>query len=181
MNTPPDGLSVVIPVYNSQSTLAILLERLEAVLPGLAPHFELLLVNDGSRDASWEEITRLSARYPWLRGLCLMRNFGQHNALLCGIRAARYPVIVTLDDDLQTPPEEIPALLAKLAEGFDVVYGTPRQEQHGLWRDLASQRNQAGLAVGYGRRNGPARLGLPRFPHPPAPGFCQLPLPLRFH
>ena len=67
-----------------------------------------------------------------------MRNFGQHNALLCGIRAARHPVIVTLDDDLQHPPEEIPHLLDRLAEGHDVVYGTPQQEQHGLWRDAAS-------------------------------------------
>jgi undecaprenyl-phosphate 4-deoxy-4-formamido-L-arabinose transferase len=68
-----------------------------------------------------------------------MRNYGQHNALLAGIRAARHDVIVTLDDDLQNPPEEIPKLLGKLTEGYDVVYGTPTVEQHGLARDLASQ------------------------------------------
>jgi len=67
-----------------------------------------------------------------------MRNYGQHNALLCGIRTTRYDLIVTMDDDLQHPPEEIPKLLAKLGEGFDVVYGTPQQEQHGLGRDMAS-------------------------------------------
>ena len=67
-----------------------------------------------------------------------MRNYGQHNALLCGIRAAQYDVIVTMDDDLQHPPEEIPKLLAVLAQGFDVVYGTPENEEHGLLRDLAS-------------------------------------------
>ena len=67
-----------------------------------------------------------------------MRNYGQHNALLAGIRAAQHEVIVTLDDDLQNPPEEIPKLLDKLAEGFDVVYGTPQHQRHGLWRDLAS-------------------------------------------
>lgn len=68
-----------------------------------------------------------------------MRNYGQHNALLAGIREAQYSVIVTMDDDLQNPPEEIPLLLAKLHEGYDVVYGTPAREQHGPWRDLASR------------------------------------------
>jgi undecaprenyl-phosphate 4-deoxy-4-formamido-L-arabinose transferase len=74
-----------------------------------------------------------------------MRNYGQHNTLLCGIRQARYEVIVTMDDDLQHPPEEIPNLLAKLAEGYDVVYGTPQQEQHGFWRDVASQVTKLAL------------------------------------
>jgi undecaprenyl-phosphate 4-deoxy-4-formamido-L-arabinose transferase len=68
----------------------------------------------------------------------MIRNFGQHNALLCGIREAKYPIVVTMDDDLQNPPEEVPRLLAKLAEGYDVVYGTPRKQTHGLMRDLAS-------------------------------------------
>ena len=67
-----------------------------------------------------------------------MRNYGQHNALLCGIRAARYEIVVTMDDDLQHPPEELPKLLAELNRGFEVVYGAPEKEQHGLWRDLAS-------------------------------------------
>jgi undecaprenyl-phosphate 4-deoxy-4-formamido-L-arabinose transferase len=74
-----------------------------------------------------------------------MRNYGQHNALLCGIREARYGVVVTMDDDLQHPPEEIPKLLAALAEGYDVVYGTPQQEQHGLGRDLASMITKIAL------------------------------------
>jgi undecaprenyl-phosphate 4-deoxy-4-formamido-L-arabinose transferase len=67
-----------------------------------------------------------------------MRNYGQHNALLCGIRAARHDVVVTMDDDLQNPPEELPRLLGQLGPGVDVVYGYPRAEQHGLWRNLAS-------------------------------------------
>ena len=66
------------------------------------------------------------------------RNYGQHNAILSGIRAARFEIIITMDDDLQNPPEEIPALLAKLEEGYDVVYGTPSQEKHGVLRDIAS-------------------------------------------
>ncbi len=83
--------------------------------------------------------------HPWVRGINMMRNHGQHNALLCGIRAAQYDTIVTIDDDLQNPPEEIPKLLAKLAEGFDVVYGTPEVEQHGLWRDTASKITKMAL------------------------------------
>jgi undecaprenyl-phosphate 4-deoxy-4-formamido-L-arabinose transferase len=74
-----------------------------------------------------------------------MRNYGQHNALLCGIRAAGYDVIVTMDDDLQHPPEEIPKLLEVLASGYDVVYGTPEQEQHGLGRDFASLATKMAL------------------------------------
>jgi undecaprenyl-phosphate 4-deoxy-4-formamido-L-arabinose transferase len=74
-----------------------------------------------------------------VRGINLMRNFGQHNALLCGIRTARYSTIVTMDDDLQHPPEAIPQLLAKLDEGFDVVYAPPQEERHGLMRDMASR------------------------------------------
>ena len=74
-----------------------------------------------------------------VRGLDLSRNVGQHNALLAGIRAARGAVIVTLDDDLQNPPEEIPRLLARLEEGYDVVYGTPNVRQHKRWRNVAAR------------------------------------------
>jgi undecaprenyl-phosphate 4-deoxy-4-formamido-L-arabinose transferase len=82
----------------------------------------------------------------------LMRNYGQHNALLCGIRAARGEVIVTMDDDLQHPPEEIPRLLSKLNEGFDVVYGTPEREQHGLLRDMASRITKIALQGAMGAK-----------------------------
>ena len=90
---------------------------------------ELILVNDESADNSWAVVQELANRHAWIRGINLMRNYGQHNALLCGIRLAKFPMIVTMDDDLQTPPEEIPGLLAKLAEGYDVVYGTPRNAE----------------------------------------------------
>jgi glycosyltransferase involved in cell wall biosynthesis len=95
-------------------------------------------------------IRDVSARHPWIRGLNLMRNYGQHNALLAGIRAARHDVIVTMDDDLQHPPDEIPTLLAKLAEGFDVVYGTPQTEQHDRGRVLASRLTKLALQSAMG-------------------------------
>ena len=105
---PPSGCSVIVPVYNSEGTLRELVVRLAAVLPKVAEQHELLLVNDGSRDGSWGMVCDLAQTYPWIQGIDLMRNYGQHNALLCGIRFARGGMIVTLDDDLQHPPEEIP-------------------------------------------------------------------------
>jgi len=135
----------VVPVYNAEATLAELASRLELVLDRVAGEYEILLVNDASRDRSWPAICELSARNPRIRGIDLMRNYGQHNALLCGIRHACYAAIVTLDDDLQNPPEEIPKLLLKLSGDVDVVYGCPEREQHTLWRNLASRVTKIAL------------------------------------
>ncbi len=142
----PRSASVVIPVYNSATILPRLVERLEPVLRARGAPFELVLVNDGSRDASGEVIAELCRTRPWVRGIELMRNYGQHNALLCGIRAARHATIVTMDDDLQHPPEAIPLLLDELDRGADVVYGAPRKERHGVLRNLASQVTKLALA-----------------------------------
>lgn len=141
----PRTLSVVVPTFNSEQTLPILIDRLNAVLTDSCQAFEVILVNDGSSDGSWGTILSLSERFPWLHGINLMRNFGQHNALLCGIRRAKHSMIITIDDDLQNPPEEIPKLIEKLEKGYDVVYGTPHQQQHGLWRDLASTISKLAL------------------------------------
>ena len=131
-------LSIIIPVYNSSTMLAALLTALESTLPAIANRYEVILVNDGSTDSSWAVIQSLQKQYPKLRGICLMRNYGQHNALLCGIREARYPIVVTMDDDLQNRPEDLPLLLNKLDEGYDVVYGTSDSPKHDLLRNLAS-------------------------------------------
>jgi glycosyltransferase involved in cell wall biosynthesis len=133
------SLSVVVPVYNSARLLPELLARLEGALARRPSPFEVILVDDGSGDESWTVIEGLRAQRPWLTSVHLMRNYGQHNALLCGIRRARHDVVVTMDDDLQHPPEECERLLAKLDEGYDVVYGTPQAERHGFWRDLSSR------------------------------------------
>lgn len=135
----PTGISVVVPVYRSESMLAELVERLGAVLAGTGRPFELILVCDASPDDSWGVIQRLARERAWIRGKHLMRNYGQHNALLCGVRDARFDLTVTMDDDLQHPPEEIPALLAGIVDGVDVVYGTPRERAHGAMRALASR------------------------------------------
>jgi undecaprenyl-phosphate 4-deoxy-4-formamido-L-arabinose transferase len=144
------SISVVTPVYNGEASIAELCRRLAEVLPGISTQHEVIFVNDGSRDRSWETISELSSRSPMVRGLNLMRNYGQHNALLCGIRAAKYEVIVTMDDDLQHPPEEIPRLLARLEEGFDVVYGAPKAEQNGLLRAIASHITRLALRTTVG-------------------------------
>jgi glycosyltransferase involved in cell wall biosynthesis len=139
MATGLPKISVVVPVYNSAAVLPRLAKEVEAVLAKCSSGFELVLVNDASPDQSWQAISDLAREHAWVHGINLMRNVGQHNALLCGIRAARYEIIATIDDDLQNPPDQIPLLLKKLEEGFDVVYGTPEEEQHGLLRDLASK------------------------------------------
>jgi undecaprenyl-phosphate 4-deoxy-4-formamido-L-arabinose transferase len=145
IDSRPSGLSVIVPVYRSEAILPELVQRLETVLDKITSAYELVLVNDSSPDQSWNVICQLSQRKPWIHPINLMRNYGQHNALLCGIRAAQYDVILTLDDDLQHPPEEIPKLLAVLGQGFDVVYGTPEHEEHGFLRDLASLTTKMAL------------------------------------
>jgi undecaprenyl-phosphate 4-deoxy-4-formamido-L-arabinose transferase len=140
---------VVVPVYNSERTLDELVTRLKASAPG---PLEILLVNDGSTDRSWEEVERLAGAHPEVRGLSLARNHGQHNALLCGIREARGAVIVTMDDDLQNRPEDVPALVARVHEGCDVVYGVPRQPRWGLMRNLASRVTKLVLRTAMGAR-----------------------------
>jgi glycosyltransferase involved in cell wall biosynthesis len=130
--------SVVIPVYRGESTLPELVERLSIVLAGLGGEYEILLVNDGSPDHSWDVILSLTQQYPHVLGINLMKNYGQHNATLCGVLQARHEVIVTMDDDLQHQPEDLPALIKKLDEGYDVVYGTSKQRTHSWWRNLFS-------------------------------------------
>jgi glycosyltransferase involved in cell wall biosynthesis len=141
-------ISIIVPAYNSAAILPELVASLQVVLKDAWPRSaesELIIVNDGSRDESWAVIRTLAEQHDWIRGVNLMRNYGQHNAILCGIRMAKHEVIVTMDDDLQHPPGEIHKLLDKIDEGFDMVYGTPQKEQHGLWRDFASRATKMAL------------------------------------
>ncbi len=133
------GISAVVPVYQSESSLEELCGELAGTLSGIGMPYEIVLVEDGGKDGAWDVIRRLAASDPKVRGIRLSRNYGQHNALLCGIREARHEIILTLDDDLQHPPSEIPKLLAKLQEGYDVVYGTPSERVHGRGRLFATK------------------------------------------
>jgi undecaprenyl-phosphate 4-deoxy-4-formamido-L-arabinose transferase len=133
--------------------LTELFERIAAVAQDNLWEFEVIFVEDCGGDNSWDVIQVLAAKDKHVRGLQMSRNYGQHNALLCGIREAGGDIIVTLDDDLQHPPEELPKLVSKLSDDFDVVYGPPEQERHGLLRDLASQITKLALESAMGATN----------------------------
>jgi glycosyltransferase involved in cell wall biosynthesis len=145
-------VSVVVPVYNSAPTLHLLTRRVAETFGQAGIDYELVLVNDGSADDSWARIVEAVRSDPCVRGIDLARNVGQHNALLAGIRAAHAATIVTIDDDLQNPPEEIPKLLAKLDEGHDVVYGSASEPQQGLLRMLGTRLTKWALTVAIGSR-----------------------------
>ncbi len=148
---PLRGVSVVVPVHGGGDDLAELVGRVASVLGG-APErrWEVILINDGSPESCWNRIEDLARRHASVRGINLMRNYGQHNALLCGLRAALYGTTVTMDDDLQHPPEEIPRLLSRREDGWDVVYGTPAKQRQPFWRRLASMLIRIALAGAIG-------------------------------
>ena len=133
------GFSVVVPVYNSERSLEELYARLEATFAAMGRTFEVIFVDDCSRDGSMEVLRSLHARHPGpVRALSLYRNQGQHAALMCGLQTCRGELVVTIDDDLQHRPEDIPLLYAKLQEGYDAVFGSyPRKE--GLLKSLGSR------------------------------------------
>lgn len=141
-----NSISIIIPVYNSAKILPELVERLNKSLNTLIDQYEILLINDGSKDNSWEIIQSLSSKIPAVNGINLMRNYGQHNALLCGIRNAKNEYLVTMDDDLQHPPEEIHKLFNEIQKGFDVVYGIPQKLVHYKWRNFFSKLTKNLLA-----------------------------------
>ncbi|SRR5258708_5745543 len=144
------SLSIVIPTFNSEESLPVLMDRLATVLKSLGAPYEIIIVNDGSRDKTETVLAQLARQVSNLVPVTLGRNYGQHNALLCGIRLAKHEVIVTLDDDLQNPPEEIPELLDRLNEGYDVVYGTPLEQHYGLGRGLATALVKWAFSVAMG-------------------------------
>lgn len=143
-------LSVVIAVYRSELILPELYRRLVSVLKQIASEFEIIFVEDGGGDNSWSIIADLVRADDRVRGLRMSRNYGQHNALLCGIRAARHEIILTIDDDLQHPVSEIALMLAALTPAYDVVYGAPQMEQHGILRNLASRLTKIALTSAMG-------------------------------
>lgn len=156
-------LSFVIPVYGSEKVLPELVKRLDAVMDTMAAtrrNYEVIFVCDCSPDRSWAVIEQLAAGHPWVRGILLRMNAGQHNALMAGFAEARGQVVMTMDDDLQHSPSDIPALLAELDSGRDVVYARFRNRQHASWKIWGSRLNDK--VAGY-LMNKPADLYLSPF------------------
>lgn len=142
------GISVVVPVYKSELTISVLVERIISTLKGVAD-FEVILVEDGGRDSTWKVIERLASNFREVQGVQLSRNSGQHAALLAGIRDARYSTTVTIDDDLQFMPEEIPALVSLLTDNqYDVVYGVPSVVEQNTTRRLSGRLIRRALRTG---------------------------------
>ncbi|MDR1040208.1 MAG: glycosyltransferase family 2 protein [Deltaproteobacteria bacterium] len=132
----PPMVSVVIPAYRSEAVLPVLLGRLEMALSGLGYPFEVVIVDDASPDDTWYVLKKLASTRPFLRIVRLMKNCGQHRAILCGMSLTRGDRIVTMDDDLQNPPEEIPRLLSALDEGYDLAIASYGEKMHSASRNL---------------------------------------------
>jgi glycosyltransferase involved in cell wall biosynthesis len=133
-------LTVVVPIYNEEESIPLLLEALTAQLDSLGDSYEIIAVNDGSRDASQDVLEAAAKRYPRLKIINFRRNSGQTAALMAGIDHASGDVIVTIDADLQNDPQDIPLMLAKLAEGYDVVSGWRQFRQDArIRRNLVSR------------------------------------------
>lgn len=131
--------SVVIPVFNSEQIVGTTIARTVSFFEEHGLSYEIILVNDGSSDGSWSVLQEATAKHPHVRAVNLLRNYGQHNANLCGLRRARGDYVVTLDDDLQNPPEEIIHLIRGAMAGADVVFGKFRRKQAARHRSLGSQ------------------------------------------
>lgn len=133
-------VSIVVPVFRTEQDLIDLAARTRATMTAAQIPYELVFVDDCSPDATWDILKSLQASDPTIVTVIrLMRNFGQHNALMCGFRHARGEIIVTIDDDLQNPPEEIPGMLETMHQGgFDLVYGAPDQKKHAIMRNMGS-------------------------------------------
>lgn len=131
--------SVVIPVYNSEEIVGLTIDRTCAFFEGNKLKYEIVLVNDGSKDKSWEIIAEKARTLPHVRAFNLLKNYGQHNANMCGFKETCGDFVITMDDDLQNPPEEILKLIEKIGEGYDLVIGRFNQKQHAGYRKVGSK------------------------------------------
>ncbi|MFY9611328.1 MAG: glycosyltransferase [Blastocatellia bacterium] len=136
----PD-LSIVVPVYRSEDCLEALVASVEKALAPTGRVYEVVLVNDFSPDGSWAVIESICARNANVVGVDLRKNFGQDNAIITGLRIARGSYVAVMDDDLQHHPGDLPALLARIEEGFDVVYAEFRAKKQRLWKNVGSWFN----------------------------------------
>ncbi|SHG65549.1 undecaprenyl-phosphate 4-deoxy-4-formamido-L-arabinose transferase [Thermosyntropha lipolytica DSM 11003] len=152
--------SVVVPVYNSARSLPELYERIKGVMEERGWDFEIIMVDDRSRDESYQVMQRLREEDKRVKIIKLAFNAGQHSATLCGLRYATGDYVITIDDDLQHPPEEIPRLYARIKEGYEVVFGVPRERKHPFYRNLGSRLIDKSLGLIYKK---PATLKMSSF------------------
>lgn len=129
-------LSVVIPIYQSAGSLEELHRRLKKALAKTTPRFEIVFVEDGGRDHSWEILESIARKDPKVKAFRLSRNFGQHAAITAGLSQCVGKWAIVMDGDLQDPPEEIPRFWSKAREGYDIVYSKRKQMKHAFWRNL---------------------------------------------
>jgi glycosyltransferase involved in cell wall biosynthesis len=131
--------SVVIPVYNSAPIVGDTVDQAVAFFEEHGYDYEMVVVNDGSRDGSWAVLKEKATANPHIQAIDLLHNYGQHTALLCGLKHTTGDYVITLDDDLQNPPSEIACLTQAAEAGHDVVFGRFRQKQHAAYRRLGSR------------------------------------------
>ena len=149
-------LSVVSPVYRAETLVHDLVEQIRLAVHPLRKECEIILVEDGSPDGSWDAIERLCAEFPEVLGVRLSRNFGQHYAISAGLSLAKGEWVVVMDCDLQDRPEEIPRLLQKAKEGYDVVLARRALRQDGFFKKLSSRMFYGTLAWLTGTKHDPA-------------------------
>jgi glycosyltransferase involved in cell wall biosynthesis len=134
-----ESMTVVVPVYNSENSIEQFYKMLSKELKTLCHDYEIIMVDDGSKDSSYEKLKKLHSIDSRVKIIQLDGNFGQQNALMCGFHHSTGEYIVTMDDDMQHPPEEIYKLKKKIDEGYDVVYGIPIIKQHSIYRKIGSK------------------------------------------
>lgn len=135
----PELFSVIIPVYNSEGVVADTVNRTISFFRSHDYRFEIILVNDGSTDKSWGVLEELAKQHAEVKSINLLHNYGQHNANLCGFKASRGEYVITMDDDLQNPPEEISKLIEAVSDGSDLVIGRFKEKKHAFFRRVGSK------------------------------------------
>ena len=136
-------LSIIIPVYNSEKIIENLIKQITVSVDNIKSinSYEIILIEDYSPDKSWEKIELVSKKYNNVKGISLAENFGQHNALIAGMKYSSGKKIITMDDDLQHSPKSINDILCELDKGFDVCYTSYLNRQHAIWKKVVSWIN----------------------------------------
>lgn len=135
-------ISFVVPCYNSEKTIEGVINEIETTIQKKGKDdYEIILVNDCSKDQVWEKIKHISKKNTKVKGICFSKNFGQHAALMAGYRKAEGDIVISLDDDGQTPADEVYSLIDKMEEGYDVVYASYAHKKHSVARNMGTKLN----------------------------------------